>query len=773
MRKDQKSGSKKSQLEARIQYLEGINQLTLDALDQAARLGDFQTSINKLHSPSLILEETRSRIRSLIPFEADAFYMVDESNSEFYLEECAPEEYRSTFLEEIENFIENGTFAWAMRDERPIFVAASDGKKKILLHIMTTSSRVRGMFAGILTHGEMDVPLVSLSLMSIILRYSANALESFELYSMIRGINKNLEQTVKDRTKELQYQLDFEHLVAGIMPTFVNITPEGTCHAVKDSLHLISKFIGADKNFIAIFEENEDLLGCLLDAGCSDKVMAPTAFSIRDSAEYPYILEHTRKEEALFIPALSALPDSANKEKEFLRSLKLKSAVMVPMLSGTTPLGFFGFGFKKAEPGWSLEIGKLLIIVGEIFVSALKRMKTEIALQNSREQLRQAQKMEALGRLAGGVAHDFNNILTAITIAAEVSLQYPGIQDKVVHKFHEILRSSERATNLTRQLLAVSRRQMIKPRLLDVSMVTWELSKMLSRLIPEDIEIIIEPGENLPPIKADPGQIEQILINLAVNARDAIDDNPTIQAEKTITINISKTLLGHVETAQNIVPKPGVYIQIRVSDTGIGMDEETCGKIFEPFFTTKKEEKGTGLGLATVYGIVKQNNGGITVESEPGKGTAFNIFWPEAETPHVAEMEAPLPNHETGGEETILLVEDDADIRKKVLELLLAKGYNVLEAANGQAALEKAKEHKGPVHLLVTDVTMPVMDGNELADRLRKIMPNIKIIFTSGYTDDPLSITESLPANSLFIQKPYSVKNITKLIRELLDDEVT
>lgn len=769
MNKERKSRSNKSQLEARIHYLEGINQLTLDALDQAARLGDFQTSINKLHSPAKILEETRSRIRSLIPFEADAFYMVNESNSEFYLEECKPETYRDTFLEEIEIFIENGTFAWAMREERPIIISTSDGKKKILLHIMTTSSRMRGMFAGVLTHGELDVPLISLSMMSIILRYSANALESFQLYSMIRGINKNLEQTVKDRTRELQYQLEFEHLVAGILPTFVNITPEGTCCAVKDSLSHISQFIGADKNFFAIFEENEDLLSCFLDAGCSPSALSPTEFSILDRSEYPYISKNIRIQDSLFIPDVAALPASAGREKEFFRSLGMNSALVVPMLLGTSPMGFFGFGFKKNNPPWSMDTGRLLVIVGEIFVSAIKRMKTEIALQSSREQLRHAQKMEALGRLAGGVAHDFNNILTAITIAAEVSMHYPGIQEKVHQKFKEILKSAERATNLTRQLLAVSRRQMIKPRLLDVSLVTWELSKMLSRLIPEDIDIIIEPGEKLPHIKADSGQIEQILINLAVNARDAIEDNPTPNVEKTITINISKTVLGEREVEQNIVPKKGIYILIRVSDTGVGMDQETRRKIFEPFFTTKKEEKGTGLGLATVYGIVKQNNGGITVESETGKGTHFNVFWPIAEVSEVSEVEVPQPNHNRGGEETILLVEDDADIRKKVLELLKTRGYTLLEAANGQAALEMVREYKESVHLLITDVMMPILDGRELADALRKIIPDIKIIFTSGYNDDPLSITESLPPNALFIQKPYSVKNITSLIRQLLD----
>lgn len=771
------SRSNSFDLETRIQYLEGINRLTLDALDQAARLGDFQASINKIHSQSLILEETRARVLTLVPFEASAFYLVDEATSEFYLENCSPEDYKPLIQSEVDNFVENGTFAWAMREQRPLFLPAADKSKKILIHVMTTSSRVRGMFVGVLTHGEMDVPLISLSMLSVIFRYSANALESFELYNMIKTMNANLEQTVEKRTRILQYRLKFENLVSGVSASFVNIPPGETSSTILDGLRSISQFTGAANYFISFFEESKDLTDCVKNLVYSSTTSRPNAFSITKTAEFPDFQECFKEKNPLFIPDISRLTDPAGKEKEFFSSMGVGAAVVVPMISGGTAAGFFGFGLKEAESRWADEIDRLLIIVGEIFINALGRVKTEIDLQNSREQLRHAQKMEALGQLAGGVAHDFNNILTSIIIASEVSLASPGIQDKIALKFREILKSAERGSNLTRQLLAISRKQIIKPRLLDVGNIISELNKMLSRLISEDIEILLEPGQDLPSIKADPGQVEQVLINLAVNARDAISDNPATGAEKKIHISVSRTELGEDEIIQNIVPRQGTYIRIRVSDTGMGIEKEIINRVFEPFFTTKHEDKGTGLGLATVYGIVKQNEGGITVESTPGKGTTFNVFWPTVSTA-AAEMEKPAAvKFKIGGDETILVVEDDETVREALEDYLLAVGYTVLTAPNGKTALEIAeayeKETAGTVHLVLTDVMMPEMNGRELADAVRKRLRGIKIIFTTGYTDDPLSITENLPPDSRFIQKPYSVKELSKLIRELLDGNVS
>ncbi len=763
------TASKISELEERIHYLENINRQSLDALEQAASLGDFQTSINKLHSHSAILEETRPRLRSLIPFEADAFLLVNESNSEFYVEDCQPESYHPLIQKETENLIENGTFAWAIREQRPIFVPTLDQEKKLLVHVLTTSSRVRGMFVGMLPHGEMDVTLVSLSLTSVILHYSANALESFELYSMIKTINQNLEQTVAERTQKLQYQLKFENLVASLLKSFIEIPPGDTFNVIGKTLCSLAKFTHAEKYFVFFLEENQDLVDCIKQLAAPPSPEIKQEYTTVAGNNFAYILEQITGLESLYIPDINQLPRSAVQEAAFLKNLGTKSALIVPMVSGGSMAGFFGFGFKGNESDWSADIRGLLKIVGEIFVIALNRVKTKKALQNSREQLRHAQKMDALGRLAGGVAHDFNNILTAITIASEIALQYPDTSGKVEQKLHEILRASERAADLTRQLLAVSRKQIIKPKILDVGRVIWELNKMLRRLIPEDIEILVNISKNLQPIKADPGQIEQILINLAVNARDAIKENTLRQQTKQIVISISHQTMGGKEVTANVIPSEGEYISISVADTGVGMSKEVSSRIFEPFFTTKQEGKGTGLGLATVYGIVKQNNGGITINSAQGMGATFTVFWPCAAPEEILEADIKAPTFKGGGDETILLVEDDDDIRSAVKELLEGQGYTILEAENGQRALEILDDYDGRVQLLITDIMMPIMDGRELAETLHRQLPDIKIIFTTGYNDTPLNIGESLPPNSRFIQKPYSVNDINKLSRELLD----
>ncbi|MCP4215890.1 MAG: response regulator [bacterium] len=771
MVKKEKAEERIAQLESRIRYLEGINRLSVDALEQAGRLGDFQTSINKLHSHSLILTETRSRLRSLIPFEADAFYLVDENNSEFYLEDCFPESYHPLFTKEIDNFINNGTFAWAIREQRPIFVPTEDKKKKMLFHVLTTSSRVRGMFVGVLTHGEMDVELVSLSLTSIILRYSANALESFELYSMIKSMNNRLEQMVEERTRELQYQVKFENLVAHILESFIDIPPSETCRTIEHTLQSLAEFTAAENHFLFFFEDNDDLTVCIekLESDASNGHHVESR--IINQSKYTYIYDGIGNMDSLYIPKFSQLPGTAENEKKFAESLGIESAVIVPIASGNRAVGFFGFGFTQSQKARSTAdyLSGLLKIVGEIIVIALRRVKMKLALQKSRDQFRHAQKMEALGRLAGGVAHDFNNILTAITIASEISLQSKGLNEKVSHKLKEILKASERAANLTRQLLIVSRRQIIKPKLLDVGVVASELNKMLIRLIPEDIDMVLDVNNPLSPIKADPGQIEQILINLAVNARDAIKDNPTPDAEKKISMEISQVLLDDIEEYHTISPPKGQYIRIRVSDTGMGMDSDTCTRIFEPFFTTKQEGKGTGLGLATVYGIVKQNNGGITVHSKPGSGTIFDVFWHCSDEPADSENPDISPHSRHGGSETILLVEDDDDIRIAVRECLDTLGYDVLEAENGRIALDLLLEHTKPPDIMVTDIMMPEIGGWQLARSVRESFPDIKIIFTTGYSTDPISISESMPPNSRFVQKPYSINKITQLIRELMD----
>jgi PAS domain S-box-containing protein len=378
-------------------------------------------------------------------------------------------------------------------------------------------------------------------------------------------------------------------------------------------------------------------------------------------------------------------------------------------------------------------------------------------------QLRQSQKMEAVGRLAGGVAHDFNNLLTVITGYSEMLLGSIPTQDPAHGLIEQIRKAGERAASLTRQLLTFSRKQVVAPRVLDLNCVVADTEKMLRRLIGEDIELatLLEPG--LGPIEVDPGQMEQVILNLAVNARDAMPQGGQLTLA-TANVEVNGTGNGSDQEA-----RPGPYVVLRVTDTGCGMDDQIKARIFEPFFTTKDEGKGTGLGLATVYGIVKQGGGYIEVDSEPGRGTEFQIYFPRL--PGTAQQEPSDDTPVSGGAraETILLVEDDETVRGLVRVMLQRAGYRLLEAASGAAALQLSAEHAGPIHLLITDVVMPQMSGRVLAESLASLRPLMKVLYLSGYTDDAVVRHGVAGAGSSFLQKPFTNQVLTRKVRDLLD----
>jgi PAS domain S-box-containing protein len=378
------------------------------------------------------------------------------------------------------------------------------------------------------------------------------------------------------------------------------------------------------------------------------------------------------------------------------------------------------------------------------------------------QQLRQAQKMEAVGRLAGGVAHDFNNLLTIISGYGGLLLEHPGTVEPLRGYVNEIKNASGRAASLTRQLLAFSRQQVLAPRVLGLNAVVANIEKMLKRLIGEDIDLVTILGESLWPVKADPGQLEQVLLNLAVNARDAMPNGGVLTIE-TANVEMDST------SAQTHFPlPPGRYVLLAISDTGIGMDAETQARIFDPFFTTKEKGKGTGLGLATVYGIVKQSGGYIWVYSEVGKGTTFKIYLPRTEE----EVEESGPGRSGFkaqlGTETLLLVEDEDAVRVLVRNVLREKGYRILEASRGEEALELAGQYGGPIDLLVTDVVMPQMNGRELARRLADLLPQIKVLYISGYADNAVWYQGGLDSGGAFLQKPFSPEALARKVREVL-----
>jgi signal transduction histidine kinase len=398
--------------------------------------------------------------------------------------------------------------------------------------------------------------------------------------------------------------------------------------------------------------------------------------------------------------------------------------------------------------------------------SRLARKAAEEALRQSEEQLRQAQKLEAVGRLAAGVAHDFNNILTAITGHSELLLRQLDAEDARRKSAEQIEKAAYMATALTRQLLTFSRKQATEPRVLKLSDVVLNVEKMLRRLIGEDIEFqtVLDPAAGH--IKADSGQLEQVIMNLAVNARDAMT------AGGKLTVIVANTTLGKNGPNHFRDLTATEYVMITMTDTGTGMSDEVKAHLFEPFFTTKPPGKGTGLGLATCFGIVKQNNGHISVQSEVGKGTTFKIFFPQVPPASEPVRVRVAQGEVTGGNETVLFVEDEPMVRELAVATLRMKGYTVMEAGNGEEGLRMAQEHDGKIDLVLTDVVMPVMGGKELADALRTSHPDLKIIFSSGYAEDALGQHDVLPPGIAFLQKPYLTTALARKVREVLDENM-
>jgi PAS domain S-box-containing protein len=385
------------------------------------------------------------------------------------------------------------------------------------------------------------------------------------------------------------------------------------------------------------------------------------------------------------------------------------------------------------------------------------------------QQLRQSQKMEAVGRLAGGIAHDFNNLLMVISGYSEFLLERLSTEPDLRAPAQEIASASERASSLTRQLLAFSRKQMLAPKIVDLNVVVNENIKMLTRMIGEDIDLVMVPNANLWSVRADAGQIEQVIMNLAVNARDAMPSGGRL------TIETSNVSLDEDFARHHAPVRPGDYVMIAISDTGIGMDTETQSHIFEPFFTTKGP-KGTGLGLSTVYGIVKQSGGYIWVYSEISKGTTFKIYLPRVVSAEegIAQIAAPAEMQRVEpGTETILLVEDEANLRYLTRQYLEKQGYRVIEAADGAVAMQIAVAHEAVIHLLLTDVIMPGMNGRELAQRISEIRPNIKILYMSGYTENVVGHNGMLDAGVRLLQKPFNLRDLKRIVREVLDSTLT
>ena len=415
---------------------------------------------------------------------------------------------------------------------------------------------------------------------------------------------------------------------------------------------------------------------------------------------------------------------------------------------------------EKRTIAWSFvrrldEAGKLIEIVG--FGNDISERR------GLEEQLRQSQKMEAVGRLAGGVAHDFNNLMTAVTGYSELLLRREKKKDGARKELEEIHRAGERAAELTRQLLAFGRRQMMKPRVVDLNGIVAGMDSMLRRLIGEDVDLLTALSPDLGQVKVDPGQIEQALMNLALNSRDAMPSGGKL------TISTTNVSLDDAYARRHVGVRPGPYVMLAVSDTGSGIDAQTRSHLFEPFFTTKGQPQATGMGLSTVYGIVKQSGGHIFVYSESGHGTAIKIYLPRVEGQVEATLASEARGAPAGGSETILLVEDEEAVLALARDILQMNGYTVLVARDGAEGLQTCERHHGAIDLLLTDVVMPHMSGRDLVDRARPLRPAMRILFMSGYTGDAIVHQGVLAPGSEMLEKPFTVAALVRKVREVLD----
>lgn len=446
-----------------------------------------------------------------------------------------------------------------------------------------------------------------------------------------------------------------------------------------------------------------------------------------------------------------------------LTGYQSRDMIVVPLKRhGGNPVGVIEILNKNKGPVNRHDLDTL-VVISAIAAAAIEQSKAFEALRVKDVQLQQAQKMEAVGRLAVGVAHDFNNLLTVIKGSSELIVM--AIEGNVPVRAHaeEVLKAADRAAGVTSQLLAFSRKQVFELRTVRLNEVVANVEKLLRRLIGEDIQLITTVGSNLGWIKADPGQLEQVLMNLAVNARDAMPQGGTL------TIGIVHSELDETFTRHHLDFQPGTYCALSVADSGCGMNKDTLSKLFEPFFTTKDPGKGTGLGLSIVHGIVKQSRGHILVSSEPGRGTTFNIYLPCVEAPAEVGSSSDAVSAASFGTETVLVVEDEVQVRTLESGLLEASGYHVLAASHGGEAMQICREYPGTIHLLVTDLILPQLNGRELARQAVSTRPSMKVLYVSGYPDETLVTAGVARSQVPFLQKPFASDVLLRSVRKVLD----
>jgi len=691
-----------SYLEERIKHLEGVERFVIDSLEVAASLGDFQSSINKLHDVTTILEETRIKVQGLIPFETVAFFLVDEESNDFTLRHIDSENHRSYIQREVDNSIDSGIFAWALTEKRPVIVPTQDHQKYLVLHSMATATRIRGMFIGLLNNDAHGIQNVSLSLVSLILFNSANTIESFELYRKIREINTNLERIDN-------YRLLFE--------------------AAPDGVEVV------------------DTGGNIIDSNDSQKkLLGYSQKQLTGSLSSNYFSEKSRA---------SGLnnPSSLNENGYWEGEVELVTAT------------------GELVPVWRKE--KAIYDNDHRFIGAVvynrditERKQAEEEKQSLEERLQRSEKMEALGTLAGGVAHDLNNVLGIVVGYAEMTLDEIDKSSPLRPGLVNIMNAGMKAAAIVDDLLTLARRGVSGRSILNLNKIIADCQKSpefanLSVHHPfVKIKTDLEP--DLPNVSGSSVHLVKSLYNLVSNASEAMAKGGGVTI-KTSNQYLDKPIQGYDKIRE------GDYVVLSVSDTGEGISANDRKRIFEPFYTKKiMGRSGTGLGLAVVWGTVKDHHGYINIQSEKGKGSTFTIYFPVAREAITAEAVAVAISEYIGKRDSILVVDDVKEQRDLAARMLRTLNYNVSSVSSGEEAVAYMKEHH--VDLMVLDMIMdPGMDGLDTYKKVLEIHPKQKAIIVSGFSEsDRVKTAEGLGAGA-YVRKPYIKEKLGVAVRKELD----
>lgn len=828
----------KDELLTRLQHLEQARLNILDALELAAKSGDFRQSLGSFEEPLAVLRDTAQRVMALAPFRAVALWLVNESTADFELGWCESNDSRDFMLDEFEQLTQEGIVALALNGEQPVLAAGSALEHRHVLQVLATPSRVRGLLAAHF-EGCGGLPDGTLPLLSIFCQSAAASLEGLELYRLLRMKNEALQEEMQARRdvqarQELLSQAFLSSLegmlVADASGRILEVNPAACAMSGYTQEELVGRMMrsfltqaGVRRHFRGILREiaahgrfkgelkgrdkqgNEVFVWLSIatvhrkDGGIRNHVAVLHSMAGRKELETALVQAELKFRDiveqapvAIFRTTLDGRPLDVNPAyakmlgyaspeeivhavTDIARQLYVNSQDREGYTNVLLKAGMvmdYEVRLRRKDGSMILAslhsrlirdfAGRVVSINGFMRDITAERMAEE-ERERLQKQLHQSRKMESVGRLAGGMAHDFNNMLGVIIGQAQLALTKLNAEDPAQRRLLEIEKTAQRSASLVRQLLAFARKQPVVPIFLNLNDAIAGMLNMLERLVSANITLAWKPGDGLWLVKIDPSQVDQILINLMVNAQDAIS-GPGV-----VTIATHNVLLSEAFCREQEDVSPGEYVLLTVRDTGCGMDRETLEQIFEPFFTTKDVGQGTGLGLATVYGIIKQNSGLINVFSEPGQGTTFSIYFPRLLLTVQKCARALEESQMRGGSATVLVVEDERSLLDFTQEALAALGYAVLTAESPWEAIRLIQNHHGHIDLLITDVVMPEMNGWDLSLRIQALKPGTKCLFMSGYARDVIVHHGVLDDGLNFLQKPFTLNELAQKVLQVIE----